>query len=112
MKLRHLLLAIATLVFLVGCGSSPVVGTWTTKLPNDKMGSMTFKGDKTFELTMEGLKDPAASGTWELKDKVITMTGTKTNGTDIPPAAQKPETATLSEDGKSITIMGLAFNKK
>ncbi len=102
-----LCLLIGMCLALVGCKSDPVVGTWkldTSSVPNfDKMpqsmkdqfnkGRVTFNADKT--MSSDDGSGKTEKGTWELKDKTVTISGSKMN------------TATLTDDGKlQISVMG------
>lgn len=119
--IRKSLLLVACFVWLlalVGCGggaSDPMVGTWSLKLNEDMKKMMPkdakeptvtaeFKGDKTFEvkMNMDG-KEQVVSGTYELKEKELTMKATMEDG---KPSNDKPEVVTLSEDKKSFPLPG------
>src|SRR5579863_6204178 len=117
--MRAFIAAVATLAVLgSGCAKpeAQVVGKWqfdaasmsTGDAQKDSMmksmaGSMTmeFKADKTFT-------GPMMEGTYEMNGHTISVKPTKMLGMDIsklPNAnAVQTEQATLSDDGKSITI--------
>lgn len=101
---------------IAGCAKDPIVGTWTGDAPGPggqkATVSMTFKSDKTFQATMAaGGKSLDFSGTYELKDKALSLTALKGDGKDIPKAMQHPETATLSDDGH-FTTQGVVFTRQ
>ncbi len=115
MKKFVLPLALLLVIALCGCGKDLLVGTWIPQAPPnspDVPSSMTFKADKTFEVKMTSSESAAISGTWELKDKEVSVKALKIAGMDIPANAQKPETAQLSDDGKRMTIQGVSFVKQ
>src|SRR5688572_12061625 len=115
-KSLSLLVCLAWMLTLIGCGSSnPMVGTWSLKINDEMMKMMPkgttppkvtaeFKGDNTFEVktNMDG-KEQTVSGTYELKDKSLTMKQTMEDG---KPSDDKPETVTLSADMKSFPLPG------
>jgi len=98
-------------VSLVGCGSNPAVGTWKGSQAGIT-ASITINADKTFEAKVGDAKEASLSGTWEAKDKEISLNATKAGGIELPKEAQKPQTATLSDDGKSITMDGVSLTKQ
>ncbi len=109
-------LFLAGIVLLTaGCGGgNPMVGTWKLVLNDDikaKMPagekadvSVEFKADKTFVVLMDmrGRKEEI-SGTYELKDKTLTMHQKMEGGKP----SDETQTATLSDDGKSFTAPGM-----
>src|SRR5579862_6372562 len=120
--MRHLpalLFAIALLA--AGCAKpeAQLIGKWqvdtaslsTGDSKNDAMAkamapsmTMEFKADKTFSGPMMG-------GTYELSDHTVTLKMTTVMGMDmskLPNATtnKSSETATLSDDGKTLTIAG------
>ena|SRR5579863_1662312 len=119
--MRAFIAVVVTVAILIaGCTKpeSQIVGKWqfdaasmsTGDAKNDAMmkslaGSMTmeFKADKTFT-------GPMMEGTYEVNGHTISMKTTKVMGMDISKmpnskdAANKVEQATLSDDGKSITL--------
>lgn len=112
-----LVVCLAWMLALVGCGGgNPMVGTWTLKL-NDAIknapgggdapiATAEFKADNTFEVkTKMGGSEQTVSGTYELKDKELTMKTTKEDG---KPSSDKPEVVTLSDDMKSFPVPGAA----
>jgi uncharacterized protein (TIGR03066 family) len=108
------LIALFAIFFVVGCGSSdPMVGTWKMELSEELKKNMPkdqkvdvvaeFKADKTFSVSMDmmGRKD-TVSGTYELKDKTLTMKQTMESGKP----SNETSTATLSDDMKSFSAPG------
>jgi hypothetical protein len=106
---------ISFVLLAVGCGSKdPMVGTWKmefsdavkSQMPKDQKAEIVaeFKGDKTFsvKLDMLGRKDEV-SGTYELKDKELTMHQTMEGGK----ASNETQKATMSDDMKSFTAPGM-----
>jgi len=91
-----------------------MVGTWKMvladtvkdKMPKDQKVDVVaeFKEDKTFTVKLDvlGNKDEVA-GTYELKDKTLTMNQTSEGGKP----SKETSTATLSEDMKSFTAPGM-----
>ena len=97
---------------LIGCKGNPVVGTWTANGPMGSV-SVTFKADKTFQESLPGLSSGAImSGTYEVKDKEVDMKLTNMGGTAVPTAGQESQPATLSGDGKTLTVAGVSLTKQ
>lgn len=109
-----LLISLGALV-MYGCGSSdPMVGTWKmefaeevkSKMPKDQKADIVaeFKADKTFNVKLDlmGRKDEV-SGTYELKEKTLTMHQTMEGGKP----SNETQTATMSDDMKSFTAPGM-----
>lgn len=99
---------------LVGCSGKEkqVEGKWkvdTSKLPTSASTgaaaksmfsgiSLEFKADSTFSAVIGAT---AEEGTWTVDGNTVTMTPSSTSGV---PSNHPPGTATLSDDGKSLTI--------
>ena len=109
------ILALFALLSAFGCGSSnPMVGTWKMefspevkdKMPKDQKADIVaeFKDDKTFNVKLDllGRKDEV-SGTYELKDKELTMNQTMESGKP----SNETQKATMSDDMKSFTAPGM-----
>ena len=100
----------------IGCGgsSNPMVGTWKmefsedvkAKMPKDQKAEIVaeFKDDKTFTVKVDllGRKDDV-SGTYELKDKELTMNQKMESGKP----SSEVQKATMSDDMKSFTAPGM-----
>jgi len=72
---------------------------------NPPKGSMTFKEDGTFTGSFTaGPVTQTGEGTYELKERQLTLTTTKQNGN--PATDSKPETVTMAEDMKSFEVPG------
>jgi hypothetical protein len=108
---KKLLLVLLSLFVVLGCGKS-VVGTYSASSPAGNV-ELDVKGDKTFEAKSGPGATPVFSGTWEQKDKSLVMTMTKFGGTDVPAGTpNQTETATISDDGKQISVQGMSFTKQ
>ena len=104
------------MLLAIACGksSNPMVGTWKMefsdavqeKMPKDQKSDIVaeFKEDNTFTVKVDllGRKDDV-SGTYELKDKKLTMHQKMESG---KPSNETQE-ATLSDDMKSFTAPGM-----
>lgn len=116
MKKVLLPLALLLAFMIAGCAKDPIVGTWSGDAPGPGGGkakvSMSFKPDKTFQASMAaGGRSVEFSGVYELKEKTLTLTALKGGGKDIPKQLQRPETATLTDDGH-FTTQGVTFTKQ
>lgn len=112
--LASFLVSLALLV-AVGCGSSnPMVGTWKMELneaakktmpANEKVDVVAnFTADNKFSVKLDVMgRQDEVSGTYELKDKTLTMKQTMESGKP----SSEISTATLSDDMKSFTAPGL-----
>ena len=103
-------------MFAIGCAKSgnPMVGTWKmefsddvkSKMPKDQKADIVavFNEDKTFNVKVDvmGRKDDV-SGTYELKDKELTMLQKMESGKP----SNETQKATLSDDMKSFTAPGM-----
>ena len=119
MRLSSLIL-FATAILCAGCAKpeAQLVGKWqmdtaSATAGNDQSNAMAaslakafvleFKSDKTFT-------GPMMEGTYTMNGHTVTMTTTKMMGMDVSKmgdqaaANNKPEEATLSDDGKSLTM--------
>ncbi|MBI5705929.1 MAG: hypothetical protein HZC36_02945 [Armatimonadetes bacterium] len=117
-----LLLALA----LAGCSSNPVAGTWKLQVPEalataaKTMGkgesldaNIVFGDDGKFKLSGFGAgKSGQMEGSYSVNGKKVTLNFEKLDGTAITEQQMKPETAELSEDGKSFLIRGATFVKQ
>jgi uncharacterized protein (TIGR03066 family) len=114
-KLIASFVALLAVLMVVGCGSSnPMVGTWKMefaeavkdKMPKDQNTDIVaeFKADNTFNVKIDlmGRKDEV-SGTYELKDKTLTMHQKMEGGKP----SDETQTATMSDDMKSFTAPGM-----
>lgn len=115
---KVLAFSLVTFVLLaaVGCGgsSNPMVGTWKMELSDEVKKKMpadqkvdivaVFKDDKTFTVKVDvmGRKDDV-SGTYELKDKELTMHQKMESGKP----SNETQKATMSDDMKSFTAPGM-----
>ncbi len=100
----------------IGCSKpNPMVGNWKMQLSADALkgmpagmtaptGTANFTADGKFTVNMDvmGMKQ-TMDGTYELKDKALTMTPKNSNG---KPSTDKPETVTLADDMKSFDLPG------
>jgi hypothetical protein len=111
---KRIFLALLAAVCVVGCKGNPIVGTWVPSGPGGgaSVGTLTFKGDKTFEADMAGSTTPIFAGTYETKDKEVDLTLTKSGGIQVPDAGKQAVPATVSDDGKTLTFMGSTFTKQ
>ena len=103
-------------VLAIGCGgsSNPMVGTWKmefsddvkSKMPKDQKAEIVavFNADNTFKVNVDvlGRKDEV-TGTYELKDKDLTMKQKTENGKPN----DETQKATMSDDMKSFTAPGM-----
>ncbi len=104
------LLALVAVVALIGCGRNPVMGNW---VHTDQNGSLTatFKADKTFQVE-SGKEKPFATGKYEIDGSEVILTN------DVSPKPGEPVLlsisvrATLSDNERKLTILGLPFSKK
>lgn len=124
-KVVFLALLLLSLV-LAGCSSSPMVGTWKLQVPEalataaKSMGKgdslnaeVVFASDGKFSLKGLGAgKSGQMEGTYTLEGKKVTLKFEKMDGTAITEDQMKPETAELSEDGKSFIVRGATFIKQ
>lgn len=110
---KKLFIALLLPFAILGCKGNPVVGTWTASgAAASGAGSLTFKGDKTFEASLPGATTPMLTGTYEVKDKEVDMTMAQMAGQPIPKADQQVVPGTLSDDGKQMTFQGATFIKQ
>lgn len=121
-----LFVAVFLCLLLSGCSSSPVAGTWKLQVPEalataaKTMGkgdsldaNMVFGDDGKFKLSGFGAgKSGQMEGTYTVNGKKVTLNFEKLDGTAITEQQMKPETAELSEDGKSFIIRGATFVKQ
>ena len=86
-----------------------MVGDWVASSP---MGSTTlsFHADKTFD----GKIGTASfmHGSYEVDGKNVKMNATQVGGTTVPGMPDSGQTATLSDDGKSLNMGGVSFVKQ
>jgi len=105
MKRACLLAALLAILLSVGCGKkgAGMSGTYKGRggVPAGD-ATITFQDDGTLEVksASEVLK-----GTYKLEGRNLTTTVTEVNG-EPPLFKTEPTTATLSDDGRSITISG------
>ena len=76
--------------------------------------TFTFKSDKTFTETMPGVTTAnVMSGTYEVKDKEVDLTMTNFGGVTMPKGSpDQTQAATLSDDGKQLTIGPVTLTKQ
>jgi hypothetical protein len=123
--------ALAAALFVVGCSSNPMVGTWKLELPaemqsmvkqsgGEARGDMVFKGDNTFKLTMHikamgTEQNSTIEGTYKLEGKDLTLTATKMDGKATEGKDKEPQKVVLADDMKSFTdpkLQGMKFIKQ
>lgn len=111
---------------LAGCSSNPVVGTWKLQVPEalataaksigkggDMNAEVVFASDGKFSLKGLGAgKSGQMEGTYKVEGKTVTLTFEKLDGTPITEQVMKPETAELSDDGKTFVVRGATFVKQ
>ncbi len=105
-----MLLCFFAIFVLLGCKGNPMVGDWTATTP---VGSttLTFKADKTFEGKMGGTT--IMNGTYAVEGKNVTMKATNVGAMSVPNSTtDSGQTATLSDDGKSLNMSGVSFTKQ
>jgi hypothetical protein len=121
MKLIPACIAFLALL-LAGCGSDPLIGTWKAQLsPEQKAGMAKVAGGAAYDATIEFQSDGKVTmrlngtlagkadsgtieGTYKLKGKEIAITITRLEGTEVKD--QRPQTAVLSDDGRSFLMPG------
>ena len=100
MTLCTAIAALAALVLLSGCHSSPVAGTWKQQGGQGAGMSLVVGGDNQFTMNMMG---STLKGTAALEGKTLTLTPTEVDGkAPSTEEEKKPVTVTLSEDGKTL----------
>jgi hypothetical protein len=108
-----LLAAFVAILLSVGCGKkgAGMAGTFTSRTGVPPVeATMTFHNDGTFEG-----KSPAEAikGTYKLVGRKLSMTVTEVDGKQPPPyPGAASSTATLSEDGKSISAVAAQWTKQ
>ena len=105
MKRACLFAALLAILLPVGCGKTGAGLSGTYKGQSSMPAgdaTITFQDDGTFEG-----KNPAevVKGTYKLEGRKLTITMTEVNG-EPPQFIMEPATATLSDDGRSISTEG------
>lgn len=99
-------------------GQNPEQQKAMVEMVKKMMGNMsmnlTLNADKTFTMVVTGLpanpqtqqkgQDQKAKGKWVQKGNTITLTVTEANG-QKPKGENKPQSLTVSKDGKTLTLV-------
>lgn len=106
---KKLLLLILLPFTLLACKGNPVLGTW---IASSAMGSttMTFKADNTFEAKAGTVT--FLSGKYEVKGTEVDLTPSQAGGVSMNGVTGGPAQATLSADGKSLSLGPVTYTKQ